>query len=311
MRRRRGSSQAGPRGLYNPGRSFYACTRVALTEEQLAQDLTAAMKARDAQRVAVLRGVVAAAKHLKVERRVPQLEEADLVQVSGARSASATRPRSSPCKAGRDDLVDAEPGRARASSRATCRRSSARDELEQRDPRRPRRRQRAAARRGDDGAARALPGPRRWQGGERAGAQDPRRARRRLSATTMELPVLAKLKKELADLKHELTVRAPQGAGGRRGARRSVGERRVRGREAPAGLRALAHRAARGPHPRAVDVHGRVDPARRRRVRQPREARRRGRRYRRADRLRDRLPRGGRRRRAGRSPCRRRSAARS
>jgi chromosome segregation protein len=48
---------------------------MAVTEEQLARDLTAAMKSRDAERVAVLRSVIAAAKLLKVERRVAQLDD--------------------------------------------------------------------------------------------------------------------------------------------------------------------------------------------------------------------------------------------
>jgi uncharacterized protein YqeY len=79
--------------------------RVALTEERLAQDLTAAMKARDAQRVSVLRGVVAAAKHVKVERRVPQLEEADLVQVMRRELRKRDEAEEFAVKAGRDDLV--------------------------------------------------------------------------------------------------------------------------------------------------------------------------------------------------------------
>jgi uncharacterized protein YqeY len=79
--------------------------RVALTEERLAQDLTAAMKARDAQRVSVLRGVVAAAKHVKVERRVPQLEEADIVQVMRRELRKRDEAEEYAVKAGRDDLV--------------------------------------------------------------------------------------------------------------------------------------------------------------------------------------------------------------
>jgi uncharacterized protein YqeY len=79
--------------------------RVALTEERLAQDLTAAMKARDAQRVSVLRGVVAAAKHLKVERRVPQLEESDLVQVMRRELRKREEAEEYAVKAGREDLV--------------------------------------------------------------------------------------------------------------------------------------------------------------------------------------------------------------
>jgi uncharacterized protein YqeY len=78
---------------------------VAVSEEQLAQDLTAAMKARDAQRVAVLRGVVAAAKLVKVERRATRLDEADLVQVLRKEVRKREEAEEFAVKAGRDDLV--------------------------------------------------------------------------------------------------------------------------------------------------------------------------------------------------------------
>jgi uncharacterized protein YqeY len=78
---------------------------VAISEEQLAQDLTAAMKARDAQRVAVLRGVVAAAKLVKVERRATRLDEADLVQVLRKEVRQREEAEEFAVKAGRDDLV--------------------------------------------------------------------------------------------------------------------------------------------------------------------------------------------------------------
>lgn len=54
---------------------------MALTEQQLAADLTAAMKARDALRTSVLRGVITAVKNLRVEKRGAALDEAALVQV--------------------------------------------------------------------------------------------------------------------------------------------------------------------------------------------------------------------------------------
>jgi uncharacterized protein YqeY len=78
---------------------------VTLSEEQLAQDLTAAMKARDAQRVAVLRSVVAAAKLLKVERRAARLDEADLVQVMRKEIRKREEAEEFAAKAGRADLV--------------------------------------------------------------------------------------------------------------------------------------------------------------------------------------------------------------
>ncbi len=51
------------------------------TQAQLQADLTAAMKARDMNKVYVLRDVLAAIKNLKVEKQVPELPEADLIAV--------------------------------------------------------------------------------------------------------------------------------------------------------------------------------------------------------------------------------------
>ena len=78
---------------------------VSISEEQLARDLTAAMKARDSQRLEVLRGVVAAAKLLKVERRVSSLAEADLVQVLRKELRKREEAEEFAVKAGRPDLV--------------------------------------------------------------------------------------------------------------------------------------------------------------------------------------------------------------
>jgi len=61
---------------------------MGLTEGQLAEDLTRAMKARDMPRVYVLRGLLTAAKNLKVERRGGELTEADLVQLARRRRSS-------------------------------------------------------------------------------------------------------------------------------------------------------------------------------------------------------------------------------
>ena len=97
-------TDASPNGLYNPGRSAYLAP-VSITEEQLARDLTAAMKSRDSQRLEVLRGVVAAAKLLKVERRVSSLEEADLVQVLRKELRKREEAEEFAAKAGRTDLV--------------------------------------------------------------------------------------------------------------------------------------------------------------------------------------------------------------
>jgi uncharacterized protein YqeY len=79
---------------------------VALSEAQLNTDLTAAMKARDMPRVYVLRGLITAAKNLKVERRGAELAEADLVQLV----RREVRKREEACefaaKAGRTDIVE-------------------------------------------------------------------------------------------------------------------------------------------------------------------------------------------------------------
>lgn len=49
-----------------------------VTEAQLQQDLTAAMKARAMDEVYVLRGLIAAIKNLKVEKQVKEVSEAEL-----------------------------------------------------------------------------------------------------------------------------------------------------------------------------------------------------------------------------------------
>jgi len=53
----------------------------AITEQQLTDDLTRAMKARDMPRVYVLRGLLTAVKNLKVEKRGGVVGEAELVQL--------------------------------------------------------------------------------------------------------------------------------------------------------------------------------------------------------------------------------------
>jgi uncharacterized protein YqeY len=51
------------------------------SEEQLQAELQQAMKARDTEKLMVLRGVMTAIKNLKVERMVSSLSEADIVQL--------------------------------------------------------------------------------------------------------------------------------------------------------------------------------------------------------------------------------------
>jgi uncharacterized protein len=79
---------------------------VALTEAQLTADLTAAMKARDMPRVYVLRGLITAAKNLKVERRGADLGEADLVQLVRREMRQRDEAEEFASKAGRDDVVE-------------------------------------------------------------------------------------------------------------------------------------------------------------------------------------------------------------
>lgn len=79
---------------------------MAISEQLLADELTQAMKARDAQRVLVLRGVVAAAKNLKVERRVDALEESDLLAIVRRELKKREEAEQYADKAGRRDIVD-------------------------------------------------------------------------------------------------------------------------------------------------------------------------------------------------------------
>jgi uncharacterized protein len=79
---------------------------MALSEAQLTADLTAAMKARDMPRVYVLRGVITAAKNLKVERRTATLSEADLVQIIRREIRQRDEAEEFASKAGRTDAVE-------------------------------------------------------------------------------------------------------------------------------------------------------------------------------------------------------------
>ena len=73
---------------------------------QLNADLTAAMKARDMPRVYVLRGLITAAKNLKVERRGAALTEADLVQLVRRELRQREEAEEFAVKAGRADVVE-------------------------------------------------------------------------------------------------------------------------------------------------------------------------------------------------------------
>jgi uncharacterized protein YqeY len=78
----------------------------ALTEQQLNEDLTRAMKAREMPRVYVLRGILTAVKNLKVEKRTATLPEADLVQVVRRELRQREEAEQFAVQAGRPDLVD-------------------------------------------------------------------------------------------------------------------------------------------------------------------------------------------------------------
>jgi uncharacterized protein len=83
---------------------------VALTEQQLADDLNRAMKARDMPRVYVLRGVIAAVKNLKIERRGAELAEADLSQIIRKEIRKREEAEEFALKAGRQDAVEQNRG---------------------------------------------------------------------------------------------------------------------------------------------------------------------------------------------------------
>jgi len=83
---------------------------VPLTEQQLADDLNRAMKARDMPRVYVLRGVIAAVKNLKVERRGVELAEADLSQIIRKEIRKREEAEEFALKAGRQDAVEQNRG---------------------------------------------------------------------------------------------------------------------------------------------------------------------------------------------------------
>ena len=79
---------------------------MAPTEEQLTQELTRAMKAREMPRVYVLRGVLAAVKNLKVEKRGAALGEDELVQLVRKEIRKREEAEEFAAKAGRSELVE-------------------------------------------------------------------------------------------------------------------------------------------------------------------------------------------------------------
>ncbi|TMA56921.1 MAG: hypothetical protein E6J75_08710 [Deltaproteobacteria bacterium] len=207
---------------------------MGLTEGQLAEDLTRAMKARDMPRVYVLRGLLTAVKHVKVERRGADLVEADLVQLVRREIRKREEAEEFAVRGGRADAV-------------------AQNRNERTRSRRPR------------GAAPSAPSCPRCARAIPGGSTAARRASLRAAFSPKlrrDGPTRSRPAQEGAggaEARDHLPV--AEGARGSARPRGSVRERRVRSGQGAAGLRALPHRAIRGTHPRAVDVQHRLDPA--------------------------------------------------
>lgn len=77
-----------------------------ISEQQLTEDLKRAMKAREMPRVYVLRGVLAAIKNLKVEKRASALPEADLVQLLRREIRKREEAEEFSVRAGRVELIE-------------------------------------------------------------------------------------------------------------------------------------------------------------------------------------------------------------
>ncbi|OFV87641.1 MAG: hypothetical protein A3J75_02040, partial [Acidobacteria bacterium RBG_16_68_9] len=76
------------------------------SEAQIQNDLRTAMRAREMQKVYVLRGVLAAIKNLKVERITPELSDADVSGLVRKEINKRTEAISYAEKAGRSEIVD-------------------------------------------------------------------------------------------------------------------------------------------------------------------------------------------------------------
>lgn len=77
-----------------------------MNEAGLHADLLAAMRARDMQRVYVLRGLVTVIKNLKVEKQADELPEPELLGLVRKEINKRIEARSYAEKAGRSDLVE-------------------------------------------------------------------------------------------------------------------------------------------------------------------------------------------------------------
>ena len=76
------------------------------TEAQLQSDLQSAMKARAADKVSVLRDVIAAVKNLKVEKMIATVPEADIVTLVRREINKRNEAAEFARKANRQDLVE-------------------------------------------------------------------------------------------------------------------------------------------------------------------------------------------------------------
>ncbi len=76
-----------------------------MTEESLQKDLQDAIRARDQRRADILRGVITAAKNLKVEKRVDSLPETDLVSIIRKEAKKRTDIIDFATKGGRDEIA--------------------------------------------------------------------------------------------------------------------------------------------------------------------------------------------------------------
>ena len=77
-----------------------------VTEAQLQADLQAAMKARAAEKVLILRGLIAAIKNVKVDKQVPTLPEADIAALVRKEINKRVEAAEFARQAGRTELVD-------------------------------------------------------------------------------------------------------------------------------------------------------------------------------------------------------------
>lgn len=77
-----------------------------VSEAQLQEDLKSAMKARATETVYVLRGLIAAVKNLKVEKRAGELPEADIVALVRKEASKRSEAIEFARKGNRQDLVE-------------------------------------------------------------------------------------------------------------------------------------------------------------------------------------------------------------